>query len=160
MRRSVDQRARTIRSPAKERKDKSFREQLPHNPAAAGAEREADGDLFSPRGPPCEQHVREIEAGDEQHHRSHANEQRPEGRHLCSRVRPSAGGKTRQRRGEECLILLFHREGLLKIRGQTAQRRFGRSRGDTGLEAADHEELAGCVRPKTSCLHVWKSFAI
>ena len=71
MSRSDDQSPRSKpQRTAAEGEDETLDEQLPNDPPAAPAERLADRDLLPPRRAAGEEHVREIEAGDEKHDRA------------------------------------------------------------------------------------------
>ena len=52
---------------ARQRQQEGFGEQLPHDAAPAAADREADRDLAAADRTPRQEHVRDVEARDEQH---------------------------------------------------------------------------------------------
>ena len=71
--------SRSPRPPPSDREHEAFREQLQHQPAAAGAERSADRHLLLANGRAHEQQVRDVCAGDQDDDRD-GGEQREQGR--------------------------------------------------------------------------------
>jgi hypothetical protein len=70
----------------------AFDEQLPHDPQAPRAQGQADGDLLAAARAACEQHVREVQARDEQHDARHGQQEHRGGRDfgIVLRVRARA----------------------------------------------------------------------
>jgi hypothetical protein len=66
---------------AKQGKEKTFREQLAHDPEAAAAKRETDRDFLPPRRSAREQHVGEVKAGHQQDHDRHPEQHGSDLRH-------------------------------------------------------------------------------
>ena len=61
--------------PAYQRKQEALRQELPHQAEPSRAEGEADGDLAAARGTARQQHVGQIEAGNQQHGAGNADQQ-------------------------------------------------------------------------------------
>ena len=114
---------------------------MTHDPPATAAQREPDRDFLSPRRAAREQHVGQVQAGDQQHDAGHSEKQRRQSLDVVAAGRTRAQGKTRKRFDHERLILLLDRPGLLEIRGQRLQRRISRGRCHARLQPADEHEL-------------------
>ena len=124
---------------AQDREHQAFREQLQHQPAAAGAERSADRHLLLANGRAHEQQVRDVCAGDEDDDRD-GGEQREE---------------RRADRTDDLFFELDDLRGLVRTRigillGEPLRDRLhlGRrlSDRDVGFEPGDHREEVAAAR--------------
>ena len=66
---------------------------LPHDRAAAGAEREADRHFLLPRRAARQQQVRDVGAGDQQHEPDHAHQHQNRRRELLAQIRLAPSGR-------------------------------------------------------------------
>ena len=119
-------------------------EELADDAAASAAEREADGNLLAPGGATGEEHIGEVETGDEQHEAGHAEQERAEEIQVAPFGRGAgAGAEARQGARGERLVLLLDRVGFLEVGGERAQGGLGGGGRHAGLEAADDEQIVG-----------------
>ena len=131
---------------AEESEHETFDQELPDNSAAAPAERLADGNFLPSRRSAGEEHVREIEAGDEKDDERHPEEQWGDAAEEAVALRTRARGETRERRGHEGLVLLLDGIGLFQIRRERLERGERGGRAQARLEAPDEQQLrAGAV---------------
>ena len=110
--------------------------------------------FFPPRRAAGEEHVREIEAGDEQHDRRHAGKKRADRVAAGLAVTGSVLVEKRSSGAvDEGLVFLLDRKGLLQIRRETFERgRCGRG-GEPGFQPADQQKLIA-ARSASKCLFV------
>src|SRR2546430_1560728 len=88
-----------------------------------------------------QQHVGEIEAGDQEDDDRHAEQHGRDSRDVALARGRRADGETRDRRGREGLVLLFDGERFLEIRRQSFERRFRGGGRKAGFEPANDDQL-------------------
>ena len=140
--RSEDQRpSNNPNAPPTKREDEAFGKQLTNDPPTAGAQGEAHGDFLPARRSAREEHVRQIETSHEEHDARHSEKKRRQLFDLAVAGWAGAGRETRERFRHERLVFLLDRIGLLEVRRQSLERRFGGRGGHAGFEARDDQEL-------------------
>ena len=134
LRRSTPQKARAdATSPADRGEQDALHEELPDEPAAAGAEGRADGDLASAVGGAREQEVADVGGGDEEHESHRAEQDQERGLDVARVARGDGGGG----RAPPALVL---RIGAGKGGGDPRHRRRGLRDRHARLEPADHPD--------------------
>ena len=89
-----------------------FRQQLLHQPRAAGAERDADRDLAAPDGAAREQQARDVGAGDRQDQPAAASEHGEEGARPSANSSAEAADRRELRRVAEPLVVVALADAL------------------------------------------------
>ena len=133
----------TPRAPPSSDEQHALGEQLPDEPAAAGAERQADRDLAPARRGARQQQVGDVRARDQQHGADHAAEQQRPPSACCGRGpspgRPRRPGATRGARGRRGRQFARVRTNSASTGSSSAR---ACSMRDARLQPADAEEPA------------------
>ena len=126
---------------AQKREHESFGEKLSDDTRSAAAQRETNCNFLAAGGPAREQHVRQVQTRDQQHHCRHSSQNCSNGGNRIAFRGIGVGAEPEQRRRHEGLVLLFNRKFFFQV-CREAFERGGRRRGrDSRLEPADDQKI-------------------
>ena len=124
------------------REQQTLGQQQANEPASSASQRQSDGDFLPADGPPCQQHVREIQARDQQNEPRHAHQQHRQCAQLGVVPWIGAHGEPRQFLHHQLVVSLICRIGLTQLLGEDREARACSLVGESVPQLADDHQGA------------------